>query len=944
MGLNMQISPIKFSKIIPLETSKELKNKNSDTKTTQNIKELPLGYGLSNIAFCGKKKRPVKLEEFLKTDNTQKPKYLLHDLPILKPYANIVFNAVKYLTADGKCLILFEKDIDSKEIFIQNLRSFIDTDKLQHLDFKRGKPFIDINLADFEESSGDTFYDLQKSINRQIKSSEKPVLLVSGVRALFSKLDSPYDFSNNSLFNSYPTIFFVDEGYETLSHEEATTLKQGYMTKEEREKNPDNDFYNSYEFEKIKSKVSFLNSFIKLKLPSIDSDTAYEYLQNPWAQKHLITRGMDVKIPDDTILFAITLSEAAKYFTNNYYNPNSNIRLLVEDAVPVNALLDYLKGAFSKALIQNPDAKEITVTDITDSLPQNFNWFNLIATFGKLKQKYYEELEKSSQQEEYTQPKEQEVDDKKDKDEEINDNIEGKEKADEEDVKSGNYEIVPNPKTRFSDVGGMYNIKRQLKEEFIDILKNPRVKNSQKPSGILLSGPPGCGKTLLARAIAGESNVPFITTAGSSFIEIYVGTGAKRIRELYNAAREQAQKHPSKTVIVFIDEFDSVGGSRKGGGSSEDSRTVAALLHEMDGSNNKEDNDIKVITIVATNHEDAIDSALVRSGRIDLKYKIDDPRYSLKAREEILKIHSKELNFKNKREKEQILKALAQTTAGLSGADLAELLKKANRMSLNINRVNNYVTLDDITEAQMQVKAGVKTDMDYNEYEFKQTVAHEAGHALNSMIIEEIFKNEKNKHKMPSRVLDFITNAARGNTLGATYFKPSVENKLGSKESCLTDLITLYGGYAIETEMFDTHSAGIKSDLNAATQIIENAVQNYDFGSEKHYLSMNSELTKSLFQSEMKNDIINFAQTGMAISKKLIRFAKPFIENYVEDLVKNNEYKDKVVTSEEFKQKFKEWLEKSGNAEEYAELCEDVKKQITEFCEEKDKEKTKLGF
>lgn len=952
----MNITPVRFSNVLPLKIGlvKEKEVKNNKTK---NMTSFPIGYGQTNIAFCGKRKKQIRkkpivtMEEMLnKCKSTGSPLPLLHPLPILQKYKPLLFSTMQVLSSEGKCLVYSEKEIDSKEIFIENLRSLIDTDRLKKLGFERGKPFVYINLSDYLEDPKKAVVEINKEINRNIKPSQKPILLVDGVRNFFANIESSYDFGNNSIFNKYPTIFFAEEGFNLLKADEAKNFRFGFMTDEQIEKETGSCYsFNKFEFEKTKSKIAFINNISQLKLESLSGAEVFEYLSDPWVQKHLITRGYDVKIPEETLLFTMALAKATKYTKADYYNENGRNRLLTDDASPLNFVLQYLRNGFSNKMIKNPDAKMIEIFDVVDALPVGTNWFNIISGFAEVQEKYNEANGKNPDIIVKTKTTKRNKTDKTNKKDESKDvdkpsEKDNTEKVDENKKENVNFEVVQKVKTRFSDVGGMYNLKKQLKNEFVDILRNPKVKNSQKPSGILLAGPPGCGKTLLARAIAGEAGVPFISTAGSSFVEVYVGTGAKRVRELYTAAREEAKKHPSKTAIVFIDEFDSVGGSRKNGTSSEDTRTIAALLHEMDGSGNKDENDIKVITIVATNYKNMLDSALVRSGRIDLKYQIDDPRYSVKAREEILKIHSKELTFKNEKEKQTILKALAQTTSGLSGADLAELLKKANRMSLSVERDKNFVTADDITEAKMQVQAGVKTDMEHTPYELKQTISHEAGHAICSLFMEKVFEGEENKHKMPLRVLDFITNSARGSALGATYFKPSLENKMGSKESCLADLVSIYGGYAIESELFDTHSSGISKDLSYATEIIENAVSQYDFGSQKHYLALNSELTKSLFQEEIKNDILKFAQKGMDISRQIIKFARPFIEAYVSSLLENGADLDKVITSAEFKSKFEKWLKKNKKSSDYKLLCESIKAEVSEFCDEKGRNKNKLGF
>ena len=930
----MKITPVITSKVLPLNPNNYEKN-NVNINPEKNITNFPSSYGLTNIAFCG---RNTKISR--KKENVE---IIQKDLPIFSPYNDVIVNTMKNLASKGFCMISYNDYIDSQEIFLKNLRSFIDTNRLEQLGFPRNIPFLDINLDDYTEDYSNAVFEINKHLNKHLKPSQKAILTVNGVRDLFNRMDCPDEFSRSSVFKKYPTIFFVEEGFEGMNMAEIGIINEGMKNPYG---NPDKPGFFRPDFLKLRSKYTFLNHTFsdRLEFPPVQAEYLLKYLADEDVQKKLITNGTKIEVEPEAIAFAINIAKALDYYKTELQNHKNDTRLLDESTSAINSTINLLKNAVALKLILNPEAKVCSIADIISSIPSTTNWFEKYKNFVEIqkdiikeKLRLIEEAKAKLENPESAQNSEEITDS-----DETDESKKEKSKADDV-ISKGNYEITNNPKTKFSDIGGMYNIKKQLKEEFIDILKNPLVKNSQKPSGILLSGPPGCGKTLLARAIAGEAQVPFISTAGSSFVEIYVGTGAKRVRELYAAAREEAKKHPLKTAIVFIDEVDAVAGSRKNNGSSEDLRTINALLHEMDGSNNKDEKDIKIITIVATNNENMLDSAFKRSGRIDLKYTIDDPRYSVKAREEIIKIHSKDLNFHSDEEKQKMLHNLAVSSAGMSGADLAELLKKANRMSMNVNRTNNYVTSKDINEAKMQILAGIKTDIEHTDYELKQTIAHEAGHAVTSMVLEKIFENEKNKHKMPSKVLDFITNSARGSALGATYFKPSEHNKMSSKETCLTNIIELYGGYAIESEMFDTHSAGVSQDLDSATSIIENAVSKYDFGSEKHYLSLNSDITKSLFAAEIKEDMLAFSKKGMDISKQIIQFAQPFIEFYVNELISSSNI-DQTVTADEFKSKFNSWLTENSKKSAYLKLCKNIKTQIDNFCSEKSPTKTKIGF
>ena len=927
----MKISPILVPKTISSAPKNIEKTNNNKAETTKCEPFWGKTYN-SQITFEGKKSRALKKETLKNTKSSNTA------LPMFEPYFDTVIDALKEISSKGKCIITHNKYMDSIELFKNNLKSLLETNKLEKIGFNSNTYFIDLNLADYAEDSANAFKNINKDLTKKLRSNSKPIILATGVSSLFDRLGCPSDFFESSIFQKYPTIFFMEEGYNAMRPSDINLIKNGLNP----HLLPDNQYIDMPEFRHQLSKYLFLknSSLDEISFPRVESADFLNYMLNKDVQKKLINQGNEMEYEVGVLDLAFKWAKASSYKKEDFTNSNHHIRLLDKDSEAIQTTIDVLRRAVALKLILQPDSKVLKMEDVIKSFPQDVNWLNILDNYRNI-QKLVEINLEAMAKKASTEKSEESEDDEDSVQPEKKDAPEEKEKADI--VSKGTFEIVHNPKTKFSDIGGMYNIKRQLQEEFIDIIKNPEVKNSQKPSGVLLAGPPGCGKTLLARAIAGETGVPFLSTAGSSFVEIYVGTGAKRVRELYEAAREEAKNHPSKTAIVFIDEVDAVAGSRKTGGSSEDLRTINALLHEMDGSDNKDENDIKIITIVATNNEDMLDSAFKRSGRIDLKYTIDDPRYSVKAREEILKIHAKDLKFHSEEEKTQMLHNLAVSSSGLSGADLAELLKKANRMSMSVHRKDNCVTEEDINEAKMQIIAGIKTDIEHTDYELKQTVAHEAGHAVAAMVLEKIFEGEKNKHKMPSKVLDFITNSARGNSLGATYFKPSEENKMGSKETCLTNIIGLYGGYAIESELFDTHSSGVSQDLDSATSIIENAVSKYDFGSEKHYLSLTTNLTKSLFAEEIKQDMLKFSKKGMELSKEIIKFAKPFIESYISEFISNSTL-DRTVTAEEFKAKFNKWLESNNKQNDYKDLCQNLKTEIEDFCKEKTNNKGKFGF
>ncbi len=499
--------------------------------------------------------------------------------------------------------------------------------------------------------------------------------------------------------------------------------------------------------------------------------------------------------------------------------------------------------------------------------------------------------------------------------------------------KKSNFKVYTNVKTRFSDVGGMFNVKKQIQEELLNILNNPKVKNADKPGGIILFGPPGTGKTLLATAIAGEAGVPFISANGSSFNEIYVGAGAKNVRDLYAQARQLAKSSESKTAIVFIDEADAVAGRRGGSSNREGDNTLNALLGELDGVQTKEENDIKVITIFATNRRDLFDSAF-RKGRIDMEFKIDDPRFSEKARREILEINAKDKPFKNEDEKKKLLDDLAKTSAGMSGAELADVIKRSYRKTLYKDRKATYITKKDITDAKLEAIIGIKNDSEKTDYELKKTRAHEAGHAINQIVLNHVFKDETQKSKQPIQTLDFIVNESRGDAAGLTMMKPT-ENHRMTIESLLSHLAVNYGGYSIEEKLFDCHTDGVSGDLKNSTELILQATTEWGLGSKTKYIGCDpSGLTFELFKPDIKNDIIRYSNTGMEIADMITEFTKPFIEEYVDKLTSGPLANADIITGEKFENMFNDWLMKNKKQDEFKELSQKIQDKMKNFKEE----------
>ena len=314
------------------------------------------------------------------------------------------------------------------------------------------------------------------------------------------------------------------------------------------------------------------------------------------------------------------------------------------------------------------------------------------------------------------------------------------------------------PNVKFDDVAGQDAAKMEL-EEVVDFLKQPEkyVKVGAKvPRGVLLIGPPGTGKTLMARAVAGEANVAFFSIAASEFVEMFVGVGASRVRDLFKKAKDNAP------AIIFVDEIDAVGrrrGTGLGGGHDEREQTLNQLLSEMDGF----DNDSNIVMIAATNRPDVLDPALLRPGRFDRQVTVDLP--DMHGRHEILKIHTKNKPLSNKVD----LESMAKATMGFSGADIANL---ANEAAMNAARYDRrLITMSDFTTAYERIRLGTKRPPLSNDKDRRVTAYHEAGHALVSMLIPDAMALLK------------TTIIPRGRALGVAFYMPKDDSVHQSKEA-----------------------------------------------------------------------------------------------------------------------------------------------------------------
>ena len=363
-------------------------------------------------------------------------------------------------------------------------------------------------------------------------------------------------------------------------------------------------------------------------------------------------------------------------------------------------------------------------------------------------------------------------------------------------------------KTTFKDVAGCDEEKAEL-EELVEFLKNPESfteLGARIPRGVLLVGPPGTGKTLLARAVAGEAGAPFLSISGSDFVEMYVGVGASRVRDLFEKAKKKAP------AIVFIDEIDAVGrhiGAGTGGGNDEREQTLNQLLVEMDGFGTNSG----IIVIAATNRPDVLDPALLRPGRFDRQITVNRP--DAQGREDILKVHSR-----NKPLGPDVdLKEIAKDTIGFTGADLENLLNEAALLA--VRRKKKALTMQEISDATSRVEMGTeKKSHKYSEKAKKLTAYHEAGHAVSSYYIEG--------HD-PVKEISIIPRGMGAG--GYTWYTPQEEN-YNSKADMLDDLISLLGGRVAEALSLNDISTGASNDLQRATSICRDMVSKYGMSDE----------------------------------------------------------------------------------------------------------------
>lgn len=427
------------------------------------------------------------------------------------------------------------------------------------------------------------------------------------------------------------------------------------------------------------------------------------------------------------------------------------------------------------------------------------------------------------------------------------------------------YDKNSKEKITFDNVAGLKEEKEEL-EEIVEFLKSPKKyqdMGARIPKGVLLVGGPGMGKTLLAKAVAGEANVPFFSISGSDFVEMFVGVGASRVRNLFEDAKANSP------CIVFIDEIDAVGrhrGAGLGGGHDEREQTLNQLLVEMDGFATHE----SIIVMAATNRPDILDPALLRPGRFDRQIVVGEP--DIAAREEILKLHSKGKPFA----KGIDFKVIAKNTAGFSGADLENMINEAALLAARKNK--KTVTMNDVEEAMVKVMMGPeKKSKVISEKERKLTAYHEAGHA----VVSRFLPTHDTVHQ--------ISIVPRGMAGGYTMYKPNEDKSYRSKSEMKEHIVSLLGGRVAEQLVLNDISTGASSDIDRATKIARNMVMKYGMSDKLGPITFGSSgQDDEVFLGRDINNQRNYSEKIAAEIDEEVRDIVMRAYNYAEKVLKDN--------------------------------------------------------
>lgn len=481
------------------------------------------------------------------------------------------------------------------------------------------------------------------------------------------------------------------------------------------------------------------------------------------------------------------------------------------------------------------------------------------------------------------------------------------------------YNYVKNVETRFTDIGGTSEAKEKLKD-LVEFAKNPAKylkENEFPPRGALLEGPPGCAKTQLAKAVAGEANIPFFAISASEVFNKFLGQSEENVRNLARDARQAAIDSGKNVAIVFIDEIDAMGKERGASASSDiKDGTLNQLLTEIEGF--KKDKKVTVLWMAATNRADILDPALKR--RFDI-IKVDLPKTS-EERLEILKIHARKLPFQSEQEKDKMLTQFSKTLSERSGDDCKKLLEKTMDIVRKRDK-NKFITYDDMMEGYMRLLFGAKTKTTKNSLEKEITVMHEFGHALLTDTISEA-------------KLSGISNESRAGILGVTLLTDERSNE--GFESVIKDLAMSHAGGDAENTFFNNfHDSGVSADYRQKTIRIKHAILGQGLGihtPQISFLESNGQINTTLmdlYKNEIKKDIELYTEMSSKVSKKILDFYKGFGEEYLETYRKASQSDDggNFFSGEEFANMRKAWLKKTGKEKEEAELMKNINEYVS---------------